>query len=119
MATLNDVIVQDVSDVFMSTEDFAGTVVHLAGGDTNTRTQVTAVVALRDAMLEKGRGRGVRTMGDIVLPATVSVHPDDAFEINGLRFEVVAVTPAEGGASAVTISRYATQHRGGRTAGDI
>lgn len=116
--TLKSQITSDVADVFMNTDDFADSVI-LIRKSTGERAPITAVVAFRESSIEKGRGRGKHTMADMVLPSSVSIGDDDAIEVNGERFEVVAVTPDEFGAHNVTLSQYKSKRRGGRTAGDI
>lgn len=117
--TLAAVMQSDVSSVFMQTGEFAESVIRYVKGDSEHRQSFTAVVDLMQPEFSEERGRGYITRGTVIVDDSVTVSAGDAFDIRGDRYEVVSVKPAAYGIVEASVTRYETEARGVRRAGDL
>jgi len=117
--TLKSLIEADVASVFLNTDEFAETVTRLIGGDAGHTQLITAVVTLDQPTFERSRGRGYETRSTMMIDDASAIATGDAVLIRGVRYEVITVKPADFGSVDVTLSRYASEARGVKTAGDI
>lgn len=101
--TLASMMSEDVSDVFLKTEDFAETLRRHVEGVKKPYT-VTALVTWEDAAVTAGDGkREARIRGSLSLAADPSLSMSDRWELNGVTYQATAVSPPQYGMQTVLI----------------
>lgn len=98
--TLKTLMASHVSTIILRTDDFAETVTRL----TSAQDQ-TAVVFYTDTDVERGRGKGTLYAASMELAESSECEEGDAYEIKGLRYEVVTITPAVHGLKTAALRR--------------
>ena len=83
--TLAALMVTDVSDVFMNTEDFASTVIRYIGGSESNSRSITAIVTLSPVQENDDRGRGYIHRATMDLSEDVILTASDAIKYDGNR----------------------------------
>lgn len=110
--TLSDLMKTDMDDIFLSTDDFAESIVRYAGGSQSSSSVVTAVIMWDPTTVEGGRGRQTARTGQLLLNDDVSVTVSDAFMVEGNRVEVESIGPIQDGARTVWIKQVIPETRG-------
>lgn len=119
--SLSDLIVSDVADVFLDTDDFASTIIRYIGGDVGNTSTFTGIVTMDGTNINDGRGRGYDHMASLVLSSSVTIEVGDAIKHGDERYEVKTVGEIEHGMRTVTLLRYQPDTKGGKVfrTGDI
>jgi hypothetical protein len=117
--SLHDLIVSDVSDVFLVTDDFAEVVTRYAKGDRDVRSSVTGVVTYQPTDMLTTRGKGYRRTATLAISSDVVVDAADAFLLGSDRYEVVAIDAPQDGMRTVHLQQYEGEAKGLRRAGEI
>lgn len=112
--TLAALMVTDVSDVFMNTEDFASSVIRYIGGSESNTRSITAIVTLSQVQENDDRGRGYIHRAAMDLSEDVILTAADAIKYDGNRYEIEGIGAAEHGMRTVTLIRYQAEAKGAK-----
>ena len=112
--TLAALMVTDVSDVFMNTEDFASSVIRYIGGSESNTRSITAIVTLSPVQENDDRGRGYIHRATMDLSEDVILTASDAIKYDGNRYEIEGIGAAEHGIRTVTLIRYQAEAKGAK-----
>jgi hypothetical protein len=110
--SLNDLMISDVADVFMQTEDFAEQIIRYVGGDVGHIKHITGIVTWYPTVPEMNGGRATRRRGEVMLSSDVEISVTDALKIGEDRAEVEAVGPSQDGAQVVYVVQQIPQTKG-------
>lgn len=117
--SLNQLISEHVTTVFLNTSHFAETVIRYAEGAVDRRTEITAIVTWMPSDVSETRGKGYLQKGEMLVSDSVTITPADAFKIGDLRCEVTSIDEPQYGSKIVHIQAYKSEAKGIRKAGDI
>lgn len=117
--SLNQLISEHVTTVFLNTSHFAETVIRYAGGAVDRRTEITAIVTWMPSDVSEMRGKGYVRKCEMLVDDSVTITPADAFKIGSVRCEVTAIDNAQNGARVVHLQQYESEAKGIRKAGDL
>ena len=120
--SLKDLIVSDVSDVFMQTEDgFAESVYRLVGGDDGNIKIIVGIPGDDMPAIDDGRGRGYTHTRSFDFVESIPLQEKDAIRIGSLRYEVEHVSDPVLGMKTAKLTRTQQDVKGGRVfrTGDI
>ena len=119
--SLKDLMISDVSDVFLQLDDFADTIIRYVGGDAGNVKTFTGIVTIHPAMASHDRGRGTDQAAELVLSSDVALAAGDAIKFGDERYEVKAVSDPEHGMKTASLYRYIPEMRGGKVlrSGDL
>lgn len=112
--SLNQLIDEHVSLVFMNTEDFASDLVRYVCGDSANTQQIVGIVTVHTPVVDDMRGRGYIHRADVVLDESVVVTESDGILYGGFRFEVESIGIAEHGLKTMFIVRYQPESKGAK-----
>lgn len=112
--TLAAQMVEDVSTVFMNTDDFASTVIRYANGDAENAQSITAIITLLPVQENEDRGRGFLLRATMDLSEDVILTISDSIKYDGNRYEIVSIGDAEHGMRTCQIIRYVAEVKGGK-----
>ena len=112
--TLVALMVSDVTDVFLRTDDFASSVLKYVGGNDGAATTITAIITLHPVEPDDNRGRGYVLRAAMDLSEDVIITAQDAIKYDGNRYEVESVGDAEHGMRTVMLIRYQPESQGVR-----
>lgn len=110
--SLHDLMLADVGDVFLQTDDFADTVRRYRNGDLKDGIDFVAIVTISDANISEHLGRGTTVRASMVCAEAADVRATDKVRHNGIDYEVENVSDAEHGMKTVTMQRYQGEFRG-------
>ena len=119
--SLKDLMISDVADVFMQTDDFASSVSRLVGGDEGNIRLITGIVGEDTAAPDDQRGRGYSHFRMFDFAATATLTELDAIKIGDLRYGVESITDPVDGMRTAKLTRYQPETKGGKhlRAGDF
>lgn len=119
--SLHDLIIADVSDVFLQTSDFAETHKRLIDGDEGHVTAIVGIPGDDMVATDDVRGRGYTHSRTFDIAEGTALSEKDAVKIGTLRYEVVRVTDPVLGMKTAHLARTQQEVRGGKVfrTGDI
>lgn len=118
--SLQDLIEEHATSVFLNVDHFAEVVYRLEGGDVGSQTTIAAaIVTLKEPEIVESKGRGTIIKADVLLPQAQTILFGDALLIGGLRYEVVHVSDPQHGTKTAYVTRYSGQTVGVKTAEGI
>ena len=112
--SLHDLIISDVADVFMQTDDFAETHQRLIGGDEGNIRSIVGIPGDDMAATEDLRGRGYTHSRTFDIAEGTALFEKDAIKIGSLRYEVDAITDPVLGMRTAKLVRFQQEVKGGR-----
>ena len=110
--SLRELMVSDITDVFLDLDDFATQVLRYVDGVESNTIRITGIVTLQPAIPDDNRGRGYLHRADLMLKDTTAITATDAIKCNGQRYEVEAIGDAERGMRMVSLIRYQPETQG-------
>jgi hypothetical protein len=117
--SLNQLIREHVTTVFLNTAHFAETVIRYAGGAVDRQTEITAIVTWMPSDVSESRGKGYLRKCEMLVSDSVTITPADAFKIGDTRCEVTSIDNKQDGSRVVHLQQYESEAKGIRKAGDI
>ncbi len=120
--SLNRLIEEHVSTVFMNTDHFAETCQRFVGGDDGNITTIIGIPGDDMPAIDDVRGRGYTHSRTFDIAETVVLYEDEAVRIGDLRYEVVKISDPVMGMKTASLGRTDQKVKGGRGAfrnGDI
>lgn len=112
MPTLAELMLTDVSDVFLNTNEHAATYTYTAPR-TGTTTSVTGVWSVDETPnLDVTRGVENCMSGELLVASSVSVLRSGTFSINGETWNVERVGPVNVGMRVLSLTRQVVSNRG-------
>jgi len=112
--TLHDLMISDVTDVFIQEDDFASPLLRYVDGNAGDIVQFSGVVLLQPPETDDGRGRGYRHVGHVYILSDVTIFAREAVYYDGNRYEVEHVSDEMQGMKTVRIIRYAPEAKGAK-----
>lgn len=120
--SLADLIVSDVTDVLINTDDFATQILRYVGGNEQGRpTRISAVVTWYPAQTDYDQGRATIRRGAMVVSSTIGVTVKDSFRIGDELVQVDTIGPVLEGAQTVSFVQRLPESKGAKPlhTGDI
>lgn len=112
--SLNQLISEHVSAVFLNTDHFAETCKRLVGGDDGHIVSIIGIPGDDMAATDDVRGRGYTHSRTFDIAETSTLTEQDAIRIGSLRYEVVHVSDPSQGMKTAKLARTQQEVKGGR-----
>ena len=110
--TLGSQIQTDATGVFLSTDDFAESVLRYAGGLSGLASSVIAIVTWDPTDPVQDRGRANRRTGELFVASTQAVSVKDTFKTGTDAVQITAVGPIEHGGKTAYFKQYIPETKG-------
>jgi len=119
--SLNRLIEEHVSTVFLNTDHFAETCQRFVGGDAGNIKTIIGIPGDDMPAIDDVRGRGYTHSRTFDIAETSTLTEADAVQIGSLRYEVVHVSDPMHGMKTAKLGRTQQEVKGGRVfrTGDI
>ena len=112
--SLNQLIDEHVTTVFLNTDHFAETMRRYICGDSDNVTNFVGIVTVDGTNINDARGRGFDHAATLVLSSDIQMNVGDAILHGEDRYEVKTVGAAEHGMRTCQLNRYQPEVRGGK-----
>ena len=112
--SLKDLMVSDVANVFMQTDDFASSVKRLVGGDESNIKSITGIAGDDTAASAEDRGRGYSHVRMFDFAETSVLEERDAIKIGDLKYGIDSITDPVHGIRTAKLVRYQPETKGGK-----
>ena len=112
--SLNQLMREHVSTVFMNTDHFAETCQRFVGGDEGNIRTIVGIPGDDMAATDDVRGRGYTHSRTFDIAETSTLTEQDAIRIGSLRYEVVHVSDPSQGMKTAKLARTQQEVKGGR-----
>lgn len=118
--SLQDLIEEHATSVFLNVDHFAEPVYRLAGSNSDSQTTISAaIVTLMDPDIAENRGRGATIRGEVMLPESQRLEITDALMVRGLQYQVERIGAVDHGMKTAYIIRYEGHRTGVKNAEGI
>lgn len=111
---LNDVIISDVSSVFLEVDDFAEAMLRFVGGDPANSQQFIGIAGDDVAVPENEQGRGYTHSRTVEFASTATLNPTDALKVGSLVYQVQSVSDPVHGMQTARVVRYEPETKGAK-----
>ena len=112
--SLHDLMISDVSDVFIQTDDFADVCRRYKNGERTDGANFNGIITPLDADPTDAYGKGKIQRATLVCSESIKFKEKDAISHNGFRYEVDGVSDPEHGMQTISLVRYVGEERGAR-----
>lgn len=109
---LSDLMLADVAEVFLQTEDFASVCRRYRNGERSDSTEFTGVVTLPNADYTDAGGKGQIQRATLVCSADQGINQRDAIVHDGVKYSVLSVSLPEHGMVTVDMQVADREIRG-------
>lgn len=112
--SLNQLINEHVSSVFMNTDHFAESCKRYVGGDPGNVKLITGVPGDDRAATDDMAGRGYTHVRTFDFAEASVLEEKDSLVIGSIRYEVVHITDPDLGMRTAMLGRYQPETKGGK-----